>query len=321
MTIAHITQDIAPALDRVRQAMAEVLHQRGTHVTLLKSREHVLVEGKMLRPALVLHSGLALGASLDDLVQAAATVELLHMATLMHDDVIDNAVLRRGKPSLKELVGNKAAVLGGDYCLASALRCAAKLGSPAVFELGEAVIQIVEGELLQSAARNELNISVEQYLERVTGKTGALFSLSMRLAAIAADAPHTIRALSGQFGRYLGVVFQMRDDYLDFYGVAESMGKHLGNDLTEGIATLPLILAHRLQPDDRLAAMFSTNSLTSESLPEVRRWVTESGAEKESLAIMQHHAGLALAALNCLPAGENRDALASCVEVALTRRK
>jgi len=241
MTITHIMQPIESDLHRVREAMARVLQQRGTHAVLLQSKVHVLDEGKRLRPAIVLHCGRALGASVTTLVHAAATVELLHIATLIHDDIVDNAAVRRGKPTLQQSIGNKYAVLSGDFCLASSLRCAAKLGSCAVLELGEAVIKVIEGELMQTSSPHDADITLEEYVERIAGKTGALFSLSMRLAAIAADAPHTIRALAGQFGHYLGIVFQMRDDYLDIFGTSQSLGKLVANDLVEGNVTLPLM--------------------------------------------------------------------------------
>ena len=320
MTIAHIMQPIETDLHKVRETMSEVLQQRGTHAILLQSKVHVLDDGKLLRPAIVLHCGRALGAAINNLVYAAATVELLHIATLIHDDVVDNSSVRRGKPTLKETIGNKFAVLGGDFCLASSLRCAAKLGSCAVLELGEAVIKVVEGELMQATSPHDFDITLEEYVERVAGKTGALFSLSMRLAAVAAGAPHTIRALAGQYGHYLGIVFQMRDDYLDIFGTSQSLGKPVANDLVEGNITLPLLLAHRRQPDQSLMGQVTSGKLSAVDLPAIRRWVSESGAEGELLQIMRHYADLALAALSCLPPGESREALSSCVEVAMTRK-
>jgi len=273
-----------------------------------------------MRPALVLHCGRALGAATEALVQAAATVELLHVATLVHDDVIDDAELRRGAPTLKATLGNKLAILGGDYVLASSLRCAAKLGSSAVRELGDTVISVVEGELTQAAARGKLGLTLEHYVECIANKTGALFALSMRLASIAADAPHTIRALAGEFGSHLGIVFQMRDDYLDIFGSAQSLGKPIAKDLADGTPTLPLILAQLRQPHPEFARLFAERELGVEHLPVIRRWVMESGAEHEALCIMDDYAQKALAALECLPAGESRDALGACVEVALLRK-
>lgn len=320
MTIASVMQPIEPDLHRVRETMSKVLQQRGTHAVLLQSKVHVLDDGKLLRPAIVLHCGRALGASINTLVYAAATVELLHIATLIHDDVIDNASVRRGKPTLKETVGNKFAVLSGDFCLASSLRCAANLGSCAVLELGDAVIKVIEGELMQATSPQDFNMTLEEYIERIAGKTGALFSLSMRLASVAAGAPHTIRALAGQFGHYLGIVFQMRDDYLDIFGTSQSLGKPVANDLVEGTVTLPLMLAHRRKPDQTLMGKLAGGELSATDLPTIRRWVSDSGAEDELFQVMRHYADLALAALSCLPPGENRDALGTCVEIAMTRK-
>ncbi|KAF0195740.1 MAG: octaprenyl-diphosphate synthase [Bacillota bacterium] len=321
MTIAGIMQPIETDLHRVRETMSKVLQQRGTHAVLLQSKAYAFDDGKLLRPAIVLHCGRALGASINTLVYAAATVELLHIATLIHDDVVDNASVRRGKPTLKETMGNKFAVLGGDFCLANSLRCAAKLGSCAVLELGEAVVKVIEGELMQATSTHNFDMTLEEYVERVAGKTGAIFSLSMRLAAVAAGAPHTIRALAGQFGHYLGIVFQMRDDYLDIFGTSQSLGKPVANDLVQGNITLPLMLAHRRQPDQTLRGRVTNGEFSASDLPAIRKWVSDSGAEDELLQIMQHYADLALAALCCLPPGESRDALSACVEVAITRKR
>ena len=320
MSLAEITRPIEGDLDKVRALVIEMLEQHSCHWVIKEARELALSKGsKLLRPILALHTGKALGASVDSLVQAAATVELMHMATLIHDDVIDQSETRRGKPSLNARMGNHLAVLGGDYLLACSLRTAAKLGSDAVFELGEAVIQVVTGELDQLTSLNRI-CSPAQYLQRVQSKTGALFSASMKLAAIAAQAPHTIRAVAGQFGQHLGILFQMRDDYLDIFGEEERLGKPVGTDILGGIVTLPIILASRRKPDPQLEALINRGEFQQEHQPQLREWINKSGALDEFASIARQHQAKALAALSLFPQGPCVDALALCVTQAVERR-
>lgn len=319
MPLSQITQPIQSDLMRVKQTMSEALAQRGSHVSLEVTRKLLSCGGKMLRPALALHTGLALGADVDKLIDAAATTELLHLATLIHDDVIDNSLVRRGQSTLNHIFGNKVAVLGGDFCFATALRCAARLGNEGVLELGEAVSQVVEGELAQATGAYNLSLGIDDYLCRISQKTGALFSLSTKLAAIAANAPHTMRALAGQFGLYLGTVFQMRDDYLDYFGDEGKLGKPLGNDLCEGVVTLPLIIAARLYPDAELLRKFTTRELGMGDLPAIRKLMQECGAELETLQTIRKYADLAQAALRCFPPSLHKQALGQTIELAISR--
>lgn len=319
MPLSHIIQPIETDLLRVKQVMSEALAQRGTHEALHVARKYLASGGKMLRPALVLHTGLALGAEVDTLIDAAATGELIHLATLMHDDVIDNCSLRRGQSTLNNTSGNKVAVLSGDFCFATALRCAARLGSEGVLELGEAVAQVVEGEMSQATQAYNLDMNIDDYISRITQKTGALFALSTKLAAIAANAPRTIRSLAGQFGLYLGGVFQMRDDYLDYFGDEAKMGKPPGNDLCEGVVTLPLLLTARLRPDAELVHRFCRRELGMGDLVAVANLSRECGAELETLHYIRQFADAAQAALRCFPQSAHTDALSQTVELAVSR--
>ncbi|MBS3937042.1 MAG: polyprenyl synthetase family protein [Peptococcaceae bacterium] len=270
--------------------------------------------GKMLRPTVLLYAGLALGGGRERLVEAASAVEFLHSASLLHDDVIDNAHVRRGEPAAQGNYGSKNAVLWGDICFAAALRHASKLGDEGVHEVAEAVERMVRGELRQLAMQGNLALTVPACIEQQRAKTGALFSLAAKLGATVARAPYTMRSLAGEFGEHLGVVFQMKDDYLDYFGEAHILGKDLGRDMCEGVVTLPILLASQLAPHAGLMGRFAEGTLTVDHLPEVRGWIGDSGAIQSLGVLMRQQREFALAALRCWPHNEFRDALANCVE-------
>jgi geranylgeranyl pyrophosphate synthase len=317
--LAEITKPIHGQLERVRLSLVEALGQSGSHWVLKRVVETSLSrKGKLLRPIVALHCGEALGSGVEHLVQAATTVELIHMATIIHDDVIDDSSIRRGKPSVNSDLGNSLAVLGGDYLFACALRSAAKLGSEAVLEMGETVEQIVEGELAQLAGLHTIG-SLEEYIRRIQQKTGALFAASARLAAIAAGAPHTIRALSGQFGLTLGTLYQIRDDYLDIFGSEDQLGKPVGSDLVAGVVTLPVILASSMRPNPGLQSLIEDGTFDNKDYPELRDWIRKSGALEEMTVQVKQLQERALAALSCLPQGPGTQALALCVTHAAER--
>lgn len=306
--------DLAAELASVQENMSRVLVSGPLKFTRRGGAETSLSSGKMLRPKVILYTGLALGGSREKLVDGATAVELLHYASIIHDDIIDNATMRRGQVTPSGEFGPQKAVLWGDYFFAHALRYAGKLGDQAVQDVGEAVEQMVRGELKQLESRGDLTLSAKDCLEQCKGKTGALLSLAAKLGATVAKSPYTIRALAGEFGERFGIVFQWRDDYLDYFGDSSTLGKTVGRDMCEGVVTLPLLLAAHLSPQEQLIRAFAERSLAAENLPEVRRWIVESGAEQRFLQMMREQEHLALAALKCLPPSFYRDALASIVQ-------
>ncbi|MBT9177023.1 MAG: Octaprenyl diphosphate synthase [Firmicutes bacterium] len=227
--------------------------------------------------------------------------------------MIDSAEVRRGKAT-NGVYGNKNAVLWGDFCFANALRYVGKLGEAGVLEVGEAVARMVRGELRQLMSMGNLTLCTKECLEQSRGKTGALLSLAVKLGATVARVPYTIRALAGEFGERFGIVFQMRDDYLDYFGETSTLGKVAGKDMCEGVVTLPLLLAAQMNPKPDIMRLFAQRALAVEQLPVVQRWIAESGAEQIFLQMMREQGALAIAALRCLPQSTYRDALVNCVQ-------
>lgn len=203
--------------------------------------------GKMLRPILVLVAGAATGQKTsgpagEELRKLAAVVEMVHMATLVHDDVLDEAVIRRRAQTINDRVGNESAVLLGDYLIAASFRLCASLDDPEPARLiGRVSMELCEGELLQLQNRDNLSIDEATYFEILEGKTAALVGACTRLGARAGGATQDVQDAMDRFGRSIGSAFQVQDDLLDLLGTEEIVGKTLGRDLKKGKLTLPLI--------------------------------------------------------------------------------
>lgn len=223
---------------RIRQALS-------TDNPLLAARLNTLTEhsGKMLRPLMLLLSAKACGQIRPEHIDLATTIELIHTATLLHDDVVDRAALRRGQPSANILWGNTAAVLLGDFLLSRALALGARLHPPALTEqIIKTAQEICEGELLQNIHRGDWEMSKELYERIITGKTAALFAVSCLLGAQMAQADENTATALRQYGLRFGQAFQIRDDAADLFSTESKTGKTLGTDLKEGKPTLAVIL-------------------------------------------------------------------------------
>lgn len=200
--------------------------------------------GKRLRPALLLMVCGALGYKGAHRHTLAAVVELIHTATLLHDDVVDASTLRRGRATANETFGNPASVLVGDFLHTRSFQMMVETGSMKVMQiLSDATNIIAEGEVLQLMNMHDASLSEADYLRVIRSKTAKLFEASARLGAVLADAPTTVEEACATYGQALGTAFQIIDDVLDYDGNAAEMGKNLGDDLREGKATLPLIAA------------------------------------------------------------------------------
>ena len=237
---------LAHLLERTEARLAEVAETHGAALGA-HAAGTLAAGGKRLRPVLVFLCGDGDGVD-ERLVAAGAAVELLHMATLVHDDVLDAAELRRGRPTVFAVAGRSAATATGDLLFSRAFAELAATGSEdAVRALSTASSALARGELMQRADAWDANVTPDRYLERCRLKTASLFEASCRLGALFGGRPDLAPAL-GQFGERLGVAFQMLDDVLDVSGPAERTGKPRGADLLDGTVTLPLILARRQDP-------------------------------------------------------------------------
>ena len=202
--------------------------------------------GKRVRPLLCLAAARLCGAEGGDAVKLAATVEFIHTATLLHDDVVDESTQRRGRPTANLLWDNQSSVLVGDYLFARSFQLMVETGSLRVLDiLSGAAATIAEGEVLQLSAARNLATTEETYLQIVRGKTAALFRAAAEVGAIVAGAPEAHVAALAAYGDALGVSFQMVDDWLDYGGAGDGIGKNLGDDFREGKLTLPVIRALR----------------------------------------------------------------------------
>ena len=206
--------------------------------------ELVRAGGKRIRPALVLLSAQLGDYDFERTAPAAIAVELTHAATLVHDDVIDRADLRRGRPTVRARTGDPAAIVVGDFYFAKAYREAGRTGSSQVVEiLAAAIMRVCHGELQQQASRYHYRVSRDGYLRRIELKTGALIAAACRIGAVLGGLDSASQISLSRYGRLLGLAFQVADDVLDYTGSEGELGKPVGKDLLEGHVTLPLMLA------------------------------------------------------------------------------
>ncbi|MBK7532824.1 polyprenyl synthetase family protein [Piscinibacter sp.] len=200
--------------------------------------------GKRIRPMLVLLFSNALGFKGPERFELAATVEFIHTATLLHDDVVDESALRRGRETANALFGNAASVLVGDFVYSRAFQMMVSVDRMRVLEvLADATNVIAEGEVLQLMNMHDADITVPEYLRVIRFKTAKLFEASARLGAVLAEADTAVEEACAAYGRSLGTAFQLVDDLLDYEGTTAQLGKNVGDDLREGKPTLPLLLA------------------------------------------------------------------------------
>jgi octaprenyl-diphosphate synthase len=229
------------------QAMDAVITRRlSSDVPLVSQVSQYIIAagGKRLRPALLLLMCGALDYRGEQRFNLAAVVEFIHTATLLHDDVVDESTLRRGRATANASFGNPASVLVGDFLYSRAFQMMVDAGDMRIMQtLAEATNVIAEGEVLQLMNMHDASLSEEGYLRVIRSKTAKLFEASARLAALLAGAPPAIEQACADYGQALGTAFQVIDDVLDYDGDAAEMGKNLGDDLREGKATLPLIIA------------------------------------------------------------------------------
>ena len=285
--------------------------------------EHIIgAGGKRLRPLLVLLSART-GADCSESHSAclAAIVEFIHTATLLHDDVVDESGLRRGRQTANALWGNAASVLVGDFLYSRSFQMMVRLEQMSVMSvLADTTNAIAEGEVLQLLHIGDPDLSEARYFDVIRRKTAILFAAACRLGGIAAGLPQAAQDALHRYGMALGIAFQIADDVLDYVGDSAKIGKHLGDDLAEGKVTLPLIIAQRrgtAEQVDLLRAAIRDGD--REALPGVIAAIRETDALDESLACAREHARSAHEALSSLPASRYRDALADLADYSISR--
>ena len=286
------------------------------------SRYIISAGGKRLRPALLLLMCGALEFRGTQRYNLAAVVEFIHTATLLHDDVVDGSTLRRGRATANEAFGNPASVLVGDFLYSRAFQMMVDAGDMRIMQtLAEATNVIAEGEVLQLMNMHDASLSEEGYLRVIRSKTAKLFEASARLAALLAKAPAETERHCAQYGQALGTAFQVIDDVLDYDGDAAEMGKNLGDDLREGKATLPLIIAmQRGTDDERLLIRRAIETGGDAQIDEVMLIVRRTGALEATRAAAASEAQRALDSLQYLPDNTYSGALRQLASQLLLRR-
>jgi octaprenyl-diphosphate synthase len=314
-----IYRPIAGEMREVETRLAGSLKPAGAFVGELLAHA-MRGAGKRLRPALLFLAGRAAGKITGAHIRFALSVEAIHAATLVHDDVLDEASLRRNRPTMNVLWGNEPSVLFGDYLFTQAFKIAASAGEKRALEIiADAAGQVCEGELLQIAERGNLGLSEERYLEIVAKKTAVLCESACRLGAILAGAkPGTERRLA-EYGRGIGVAFQIVDDCLDLTGDERETGKSLGTDLRKGKYTLPVI--HLLRTDRGAKELARKTARDLSRLGELRQALRKAGSIDYALAVARDSVARAKASIEDIGPPDIQDSLKQLADYIVTRRK
>jgi octaprenyl-diphosphate synthase len=278
--------------------------------------------GKRLRPSLLLLMCGALGYQQEQRFNMAAVVEFIHTATLLHDDVVDESTLRRGRATANEAFGNPASVLVGDFLYSRAFQMMVEAGDMRIMQtLAEATNVIAEGEVLQLMNMHDASLTEDGYLRVIRSKTAKLFEASARLAALLAGSSPLIEQSCADYGQALGTAFQVIDDVLDYDGDVQVMGKNLGDDLREGKATLPLITAmQRGTPHECSVIREAIETGGTASMAQIIAIVQKTGALTATRDAAAAEAQRALDALQNLPQNTHADALKQLASQLLDRR-
>ena len=253
-----------------------------SRVALIDQISHYIINagGKRIRPRLVLLFSEALGFDGPERYELAAIVEFIHTATLLHDDVVDESALRRGRATANAMFGNAASVLVGDFLYSRAFQMMVGVNRMRVLQvLADATNVIAEGEVLQLMNMHDPDLAVADYLQVIRYKTAKLFEASARLGAVLAGADAALEESCADFGRSLGTAFQLVDDLLDYEGNSSELGKNVGDDLREGKPTLPLLLAMESAPEpDRALIRHAIEHGELQKLPDILAIVRSTGA-------------------------------------------
>ena len=295
------------------QEVETLLHSQSgdAQPDLRAALEHLLSSGgKRIRPTVGLLTGQMLGAPHDHLITLAAAVEMLHTATLVHDDLIDGALLRRGMPTLNTRWSPAATILTGDYMFARAAKLAADSDNLPLMKLfAETLATIVSGELTQLFAARGV-ISRESYTRRIYAKTASLFEMTTSAAAMISSADEKVVEAMRLYGYNLGMAFQIVDDILDFTGEQETVGKPVGSDLLQGLVTLPAIYYAEAHPNDPDVLCLTGGCYTEqERMERLVESIRDSSATSRSMGEAQAFIDKAMGILKTMPAGVERQAL------------
>ncbi|HCU26133.1 MAG TPA: octaprenyl diphosphate synthase [Deltaproteobacteria bacterium] len=321
-SLERLALELQKELLEVEEEIQKNLRSEVPSVTQIA--QHIVMSGgKRLRPILLLLAARALNYRGPRVIRLGTAVEFIHTATLLHDDVIDNAQLRRGRPSCNAIWDNKMSVLVGDflYCQASSL--IAHDGDLQVLRaITDATTNTTEGEVLEITKSRDLNLGEAEYFKIVEFKTGMLMACATKVGAIIAKAGAPQEKAMADYGMHLGIAFQLADDVLDYTSVEAEFGKEKGVDLKEGKITLPLLHAlERCTPAEREIIREGTISARRDIFLKVLEVLKKYGAIDYVLGLAAEHSARARAALENLPPSEAKSALGTLVDYVIQRRK
>jgi octaprenyl-diphosphate synthase len=332
MSLAPESPSNAPSLDALRALVSDdwadvnrtIVRRLGSDVALVNQVAHHIIHngGKRLRPLAVLLAARACGGQGHDHVMAAAIIEFIHTATLLHDDVVDSSGLRRGRETANAVFGNQASVLVGDFLYSRAFQLMTELKELRVLDvMANATNTIAEGEVLQLMNCNNPEVGETDYMEVIYRKTAKLFEAGTRIGAILMRQDAAIEQSLASYGRHLGQAFQLIDDALDYDANPEVLGKNIGDDLAEGKPTLPLIyaMAHG-SAAERHMIREAIETGGTRNLTSIQLAIETSGGLRYTAERAREEVDLAIEALSPLPPSRFRDALADLALFAIRRR-
>ncbi len=318
-------KDVLATVNSEFSAVDRLIHdQLASRVPLVEKIADYIVSsgGKRIRPLLVLLSAKAFGRANADAVKLATVIEFLHTATLLHDDVVDTSDMRRGNPTANARWGNAPSVLVGDFLYSRAFQMMVELQSLDVMKiLSDATCVIAEGEVLQLTNVKNPDVSEEKYMDVIHGKTAMLFEASTHSAAALLKLNDAESHALKEYGKELGLAFQLIDDVLDYEGDAEELGKNVGDDLAEGKPTLPLIHAMSVADEqDRMLIRQAIRKGGLDDMDSVMSVVRECGSMEYTRQKAVECRDRAIAHLQILPESVARDALTALAEIAVERK-
>jgi octaprenyl-diphosphate synthase len=324
MTVDQIRHLAAPDMAAVNTVIQQKL---SSDVALINQLSQYIIDGggKRFRPMVLLLSAQALAfPSLETpawSAQMAAVVELIHTATLLHDDVVDESTLRRGRDTANARFGNAASVLTGDFLYSRAFEMMVEVGEPRIMGiLAQATNRIAEGEVLQLMNMGDPDVDEARYMDVIVRKTATLFEAATRLAAVLTKQPPEMEEAMAAYGLHLGIAFQLIDDALDYTGDEAQTGKHIGDDLAEGKPTLPLIIA--MQEGDAATKTLIRRAITEQSNTEITAVcaaIEQTGALAYTARLAELEAQRAKSAIQHLPDSPYKNALSSLADAAVQR--
>ncbi|MCH9689176.1 MAG: polyprenyl synthetase family protein [Gammaproteobacteria bacterium] len=284
--------------------------------------DHIMqAGGKQLRPLILLLSSHAVGYKGKNHITLAAMIELFHTATLLHDDVIDDSALRRGRKTANNIWGSKASILVGDYLLAQYMQLMIRVGNLKIMRiLADMTQKIGRGEIKQLSSKNNPFLTTESYFEIIEAKTSVLFAASSRLGALVNDADDATEQALHAYGLHLGNAFQLIDDALDYSSDAETIGKNIGDDLADGKATMPVLYAlQQGSPEQQSQIRQGLTQASLEFLPDILNVIKATYAIEYTKGLAEKEVQQAIACLDILPDSVYKKALADLAQYAISR--